>query len=230
MDEGLHDDDRDDEATTKPTATAPKPTPLARPASSSRCLYELERGRAEHGRDGEEEAELGGGACGRRRAPCAPRIVAPERLTPGIIARHWTRPMPIDGARADISATPPTSVVLGQPLDQQDRDAADDQRTGDDHRHCRAAPRSGRSSSEAEDRRRAGRRPACCGRSATTLGSRWNRPVEHRPEGPPVEHDDREDRAELDDDVEQRPICRRRSRAARWRGSGGRSRRPAGIR
>ena len=38
---------------------------------------------------------------------------------------------------------------------------------------------------------------------------------QHRPEGPPVEHDHREDRAELDDDVEHRPLSRRRSRAAR---------------
>ena len=40
-----------------------------------------------------------------------PMIVAPERLTPGIIARHWTMPTPIT-VLSGISATPTTSARL----------------------------------------------------------------------------------------------------------------------
>ena len=36
-------------------------------------------------------------------------IVAPERLTPGIIARHWMRPTPMT-VLSGISATPTMSV------------------------------------------------------------------------------------------------------------------------
>ena len=69
-------------------------------------------------------------------------IVAPERLTPGIIARHWTRPTPIAvferhfGDADDVGS-------LHQLLDDEDRDAADDERDGDDLRVRRAAPRYG---------------------------------------------------------------------------------------
>ena len=38
-------------------------------------------------------------------------IVAPERLTPGIIARHWTRPTMIDWRSVSL-ATPPLSFGL----------------------------------------------------------------------------------------------------------------------
>ena len=40
------------------------------------------------------------------------------------------------------------------------------------------------------------------------IGVALEQPFEHRPEGAPVEDDDREDRAQLDDDVERRPLLR----------------------
>ena len=165
----------------------------------------------------------------RRSTPrlSAPMIVAPERLTPGIIARHWAMPMPtavLDrqlGDADDIGS-------LGQPLDDQDGDAADDQGDRNDLR----VPEQRLDmldQDEAEDRRRQeGDQDVADEAPRDRVAP--EQPLEHRPEGPPVEDDDREDRAELDDDVERRPFLRHRSRAARWRGSDGRSRRPAGTR
>ena len=58
-------------------------------------LDQLERGRAEHRRDGEEEAELGGGAAlDAERQPAHDRRA--RAADSGIIARHWTMPTPID--------------------------------------------------------------------------------------------------------------------------------------
>ena len=58
-------------------------------------LDELERGRADHGRDRQEEAEFGRRAPLDAKAEGSPMMVAPDRLTPGTIARHWTRPTPM---------------------------------------------------------------------------------------------------------------------------------------
>ena len=127
MDEGADHDDRHDEADDEADRDRPKPTPLRAGHHVVMVLDQLERGRAEHRRDGEEEAELGRGAP-LDAEQSAPMIVAPERLTPGIIARHWMKPTPT-AVPSGISATPTMSGRLHQPLDHEDRDAADDQRT-----------------------------------------------------------------------------------------------------
>ena len=190
-------------------------------------LDQLERGRAEHRRDREEEAELGRGTAldaerqraHDRRARAADagdhrqaldEADADRRLRPAfrrrrrLSLRFASRSIDRMAMPPRINATATTMRIAEQRLDLLDQDEAEDRRrqeadqdVADEAPRHRVAP---------------------------------DQPFEHRPEGPPVKDDDREDRAELDDDVERRPFARRRSRAARWRGSNGRSRRPAGIR
>src|SRR6185437_13476138 len=82
-------------------------------------------------------------------------------------------------------------AVLHQPLDDEDRDSADDQGDGDDHRVAEQ-------SLDMLDQDVAHEPP----------GHRipLEQAFEHRPESPPVEDDDGEDRAQLDDDVERLPL------------------------
>ena len=51
-------------------------------------------------------------------------IVAPERLTPGIIARHWTMPTPTAVLHRHFGDADDVRP-LRQPLDHQDRDSAE---------------------------------------------------------------------------------------------------------
>ena len=56
-----------------------------------------------------------------------PMIVAPERDTPGIIARHWNKPdLQIERERKILDRV--VLRNLDHALDEDDRDAADDQR------------------------------------------------------------------------------------------------------
>ena len=76
----------------------------------------------------------------RRSTPSdsAPNMVAPERLTPGIIDRHWIMPTPT-ALPSEMSATPFSRALRRGPLDHQDGDAAEQQRPGDDGgaaEHC----------------------------------------------------------------------------------------------
>ena len=99
----------------------------------------------------------------------------------------------------------PTAFLrLGQSLDRQDREAADQQRPGNDprvaeHRVNLIAER------EAENHRR-NEGDDQIADEAPRLKVALEQPGEHIPEGSPVQHDDGEDRPGLDGDVEQRPV------------------------
>lgn len=202
-DEPLHHEQRDkerhDEA--EPDRTEPHAMPARQFVP---VLEELERGRAEHCRDREEEAELG------RGAPLdAEGERAEDRRARAADARHHRQTLqaadPDYLAERDIGHA--DDVALGrEPLDRDDRDPADDERDRHDQsiseqrldlfvdreaQDCRWNERDEDVAHEAQRHRVAPRQPH-----------------RDRQERPPVEHDDRQDRTQLDDDVEHFPARR----------------------
>jgi hypothetical protein len=129
-------------------------------------------------------------------------IVAPERLTPGIIEMHWMKPMPITRT-SGISAMPWIVAALHQPLDDEDGDAADHQRPGDHHRL--AEQRLDMLVERQADHRGGNEGDHQVAQEAPRDRVALKQPHRDCPEGAPVEHHHRQDRAELDDDVEHRP-------------------------
>ena len=129
-------------------------------------------------------------------------MVAPERLTPG---HHRQALDQADAERlAERDVGDALLVALGRgPLDRQDRDAAEQQRPGDDQRA--AEHRLDPVDQDEADHRRGQEADDDVAEEAPGFGLPPDQADQHRPEGPPVEHDHGEDRAQLDDDVEHRP-------------------------
>ena len=94
-------------------------------------------------------------------------------------------------------------ILLHHALDQQDGDAAGDQRPGDDLR--RAQQHLDIIVQRQADDRRGNEGDDQVAQEAPAHGLPPQQPHRHRPEGAPVEHHHRQDRAQLDDDVEHRP-------------------------
>ena len=130
-------------------------------------------------------------------------MVAPERLTPGTIARHWTRPTPIT-VPSGSSATPTWPPGRDQLLDGDDGDAAENEGDRDDLGI--AEQRLDLVDQEEAEDRRGQKGDEDIADEPPRHRVALQHPFEHRPEGAPVEDDDRQDRAQLDDDVERRPF------------------------
>jgi hypothetical protein len=105
-----------------------------------------------------------------------------------------------------MSATPRSVPCGATTLDDQDGDAAGDQRPGDDRGV--AEHRLDLIVQGEADHGRGQEADGDVAQEAPALRLAAQQAEEDRPEGPPVEHDDGEDRAELDDDVEHRPLLR----------------------
>ena len=167
-------------------------------------------------------------AAARLLAPSsiAPTMVEPERETPGIIARHWTRPIfrYIDSGKFvasscfTSSSSSSTTISTRPPAisDAADQDGVEQHALDEAMQPARrSAPPAGRRSSTPSTKRRA----------AGSL-PQPQRDVEQAAE---IDQHDRQDRAELDQHLEG--SCRSiRSRGNGRAAAGGRSRTPAGTR
>jgi hypothetical protein len=149
-----------------------------------------------------KEAEL------RRRAPLHTKCHRPQYRRAGAAdagdhgdALHQADEQRI--LRADIRDAA-RMFRLREPLDNQNRNAADDERP----RHHRRIfqQRLDRVVEGEADHHRRNERQQQVDDERDRAALRLDEAEQHRPEGAPVEHENREDRARLDRDIEQRPF------------------------
>ena len=111
--------------------------------------------------------------------------------------------MPTDWPKRDVGDAAAVGR-LGPPFDQQDGEAAEDQRHRDDHRI--AEQQLDRVADRQPDHHRRNEGDEQVADEGEGAGLALPQADQHVAEGPPVEHEDGEDRAGLDGDVEQRPF------------------------
>src|SRR5206468_10890678 len=161
-------------------------------------LDEFERSRADHGRDREEEAELGRGSPfdtkAERTHDCRARATDARNHRQALGDADADRGPDRQLGDTDDIAT------FGQLFDDQDGDAADDKGDRNDIR----IPEQGLDMLD-QDEAQDGRRQETdqnVAHEAQRDRVAADQPLDDRPESPPVKDHDREDRAKLDDDVE----------------------------